>query len=66
MVVNQTFEGGAHGLVVEKAKPKKLSTFEGGPWHQDHAKMNVRIFGDAMVMKRWNDQKVVYYVRAKT
>jgi len=31
MVVNQTFEGGAHGLVVEKAKPKKLSTFEGGP-----------------------------------
>jgi hypothetical protein len=40
----------AHGLVVEKAKLKRLSTFKGGPQHQNHIKMNVRILGDAMVM----------------
>jgi hypothetical protein len=27
--------------------------------------MNVRTLGDAMAMQRWNDQKVVSYVRAK-
>jgi hypothetical protein len=51
-----------HGLVVEKAKP---ATSARGPQHQDHAKMNVRILGNAMVVQRHNDQKVVSYARAK-
>jgi len=54
-----------HGLVVEKAKLRKFSTFRGGLWHQDHAKMNVRILGNAMAMQRWNDQKVVNCTCAK-
>jgi len=54
-----------HGLVVEKAKLGRLSTFERGPRHQDHVKMNARILGDAMAMQRWNDQKVVSCIRAK-
>jgi hypothetical protein len=54
-----------HGLVAEKAKPGKPSTFAGGPQHQDHAKMNVRILGNAMTMQRQNDQKVASHVRAK-
>jgi len=54
-----------HGLVAEKAKPGKPSTFAGGPRHQDHAKMNVRILGNAMAVQRWNDQKVATHVRAK-
>jgi hypothetical protein len=39
-----------HGLVVEKAKLGRFSTFEGGLQHLDHAKMNVHILGDAMAM----------------
>jgi hypothetical protein len=39
-----------HGLVVEKAKPRKPSTFERGLRHQDHVKMNVHILGNAMAM----------------
>jgi hypothetical protein len=52
--------------MVKKAKHVRPSTFEGGPQHQDHAKMNVRILGNAMAMQRRNDQKVVNYARAKT
>jgi hypothetical protein len=55
-----------HGLAVEKAKPRKASTYEGSPRHQDHAKMNVYILGDAMAVQRWNDQKIVNLARAKT
>jgi len=44
-----------HGLVVEKSKPGRPSTSAGGPWHQDHAKMNVCILGNAMAMQRRND-----------
>ncbi len=55
-----------HGLVVEKAKPMRHSTSERGLQHQDHVKMNTRIFGNAMVMQKWNDQKVASCVRAKT
>jgi hypothetical protein len=39
-----------HGLVIEKAKLERFSTFERGPWHQNHVKMNIRILGDAMAM----------------
>jgi hypothetical protein len=39
-----------HGFMVEKAKPRRLATFKGGPQHQNHAKMNNHILGDAMVM----------------
>jgi hypothetical protein len=49
MVVDQAFDG-RDGLVAKKAKPGKLSTFERGPRHQDHAKMNARILGNAMVV----------------
>jgi len=55
-----------HGLVVEKAKPRKVSISIEGLQHQDHAKMNVRILGNVMVVKRKNDQKVASRVRAKT
>ncbi len=55
-----------HGLVVEKAKPRRPSTFTRGLRHQDHAKMNARILGDVMVLQRRNDQKVVNRARAKT
>ncbi len=54
-----------HGLVAEKAKLKRPLTSEGSPQHQDHAKMNVHILGDAMAMQRQNDQKVFNYARAK-
>jgi len=54
-----------HGLVAEKAKPGRPSTSVGGPRHQDHAKMNVRILGNAMAMQRQNDQKVANRARAK-
>jgi hypothetical protein len=56
----------AHGLVVEKAKPERLSTSTRGPQHQDHVKMNARILGNAEVMQRQNDQKVASRARAKT
>jgi len=55
-----------HGLMVKKAKPRKLSTYEGSHQHQNHAKMNTRILGNAMVMEKQNDQKVVNYTYAKT
>jgi len=48
-----------HGLVVEIAKLRKPSTFERGLRHQDHVKLNVCILGNAIVVQRWNDQKVV-------
>jgi hypothetical protein len=51
--------------VVEKAKPRRPSTSAGGLRHQDHAKLNARILGNAMAMQRRNDQKVVSRVRAK-
>ncbi len=54
-----------HGLVVEKAKPGKPSISKRGLQHQDHAKMNVRILGDTMVVQRWNNQKVVSHAPAK-
>jgi hypothetical protein len=54
-----------HSLVAEKSKPRRLSTFEGGPRHQDHAKMNAYILGNAMVVQRRNDQKVANRARGK-
>jgi len=55
----------AHGLVAEKSKPGRPSTAAGGPRHQDHAKMNARILGNAMAIQRRNDQKVASRARAK-
>jgi hypothetical protein len=54
-----------HGLVAEKAKPGRPSTAARSPQHQDHAKMNARILGNAMAMQRQNDQKVVSRACAK-
>ncbi len=54
-----------HGLVVEKFKPGRPLTIAGGLQHQDHAKMNACILGNAMAVQRRNDQKVVSYARAK-
>jgi len=54
-----------HGLVAEKAKPGRPSIVVGGPRHQDHAKMNAHILGNAMVVQRRNDQKVASRTRAK-
>jgi hypothetical protein len=54
-----------HGLVAEKSKPGRPSTTTGGPRHHDHAKMNVRILGNAMVVQRRNDQKVASRACAK-
>jgi hypothetical protein len=54
-----------HGLVAEKSKPERPSTSAKGPRHQDHAKMNARILGNAMVVQRRNDQKVANRARAK-
>jgi hypothetical protein len=48
-----------HGLVAKRAKPRRPLTFEGGPQHQDHVKMNVCISRNAMVVQGRNDQKVV-------
>ncbi len=53
-------------MVAEKAKPRRPSTTAGGPRHQDHAKMNARILGNAMAVQRRNDQKVVSRAHAKT
>jgi hypothetical protein len=55
-----------HGLVVENAKLGRLSTYEGGPQHQNYAKMNVWILKDTMAVQRQNDQKVVNRIRDKT
>ncbi len=54
-----------HGLMAEKSKPGRPSTVAGGPRHQDHAKINARILGNAMVVHRRNDQKIVSRARAK-
>jgi hypothetical protein len=54
-----------HGLVAKKAKPGRPSTTVGGPRHQDHAKMNVHILGNAIVVQKQNDQKVASRARAK-
>jgi len=51
--------------VGEKSKPRRPSTFVGGPRHQDHAKMNARILGNAMAVQRRNDQKVASCAHAK-
>jgi hypothetical protein len=51
--------------VVEKAKPGRPSTSVGGPRHQDHAKMNAHILGNAMAVQRRNDQKVASCACAK-
>jgi len=48
-----------HGLLADKSKPRRPSTFERGHRHQDHAKINVHILGNAIAMEKWNDQKVV-------
>ncbi len=61
MVIDQTFKGSAW---LGGRKGQTL-TFERSPQHQDHAKMNVHILGDAMAMQRQNDQKVFNYARAK-
>ncbi len=52
-------------MVAEKSKHGRPSTSAGGPRHQDHAKMNDRILGNAMAVQRQNDQKVASHVRAK-
>ncbi len=49
----------------EKAKSWRPSTFARGPRHQNHAKMNVRILGNAQAVQRRNDQKVVSCACAK-
>jgi len=54
-----------HGLVAEKAKPGRPSTYAGSPRHQNHGKMNARILGNAQVVQRWNDQKVTSRACAK-
>jgi hypothetical protein len=41
-----------HNLVAKKSKPGRPLTFVGGPQHQDHAKMNARILGNAMAVQR--------------
>jgi hypothetical protein len=51
--------------VAKKSKPRRPSIAIGGPWHQDHAKMNARILGNAMAVQRRNDQKVTSRARAK-
>jgi hypothetical protein len=55
-----------HGLVAEKAKLGRPSTSKRNLRHQDHAKMNARILGDAMAMQRRDDQKVVSHTFVKT
>jgi len=54
-----------HGLVIEKVKHGKPSTFKRSPRHQNHAKMNAHILGNAMVVQKQNDQKVVNHVIVK-
>ncbi len=52
-------------MVAKKSKPGRPSTSAGDPRHQDHAKMNARILGNAMAVQRRNDQKVASRARAK-
>jgi hypothetical protein len=49
----------------KKAKPGRPSSFARDPRHQDHAKLNARILGNAQALQRQNDQKVVSCARAK-
>jgi hypothetical protein len=65
MVVDQTFQGGAW-LGGRKAKPGRPSTYVGSLRHQDHAKMNAHILGNAQAMQRQNYQKVASHTHAKT
>jgi len=51
--------------VLEKAKLNKHLTSKRSLQHQDHAKMNIRILGNAMAVQRRNDQKIVSLVCAK-
>ncbi len=51
--------------MAEKAKLGRPSTSTEGFRHQDHAKTNAHILRNAMVVQRWNDQKVVSHARAK-
>ncbi len=51
--------------MAEKSKPRRPSTAARGPRHQDHAKMNTRILGNAMAVQRRNDQKVASHAHAK-
>jgi hypothetical protein len=54
-----------HGLVTKKAKPKRPSTSERNPQHQNHVKMNVCILGDVMAVQRQNDQKIANLLMSK-
>jgi hypothetical protein len=54
-----------HGLVTEKVELERPLTSKGGPWHHDHAQMNIRILKNAMAMQRRNDQKVANCAHAK-
>jgi hypothetical protein len=54
-----------HGLVAEKSKPGRPSSVARSPRHQDHAKKNAHILGNAMVVQKRNDKKVASRVRAK-
>ncbi len=51
--------------MAKKAKPRRLSTSEGGPQHQDHVKMNICILEDVIIMQRRKDQKIDSCARAK-
>ncbi len=51
--------------MAKKAKHGRHLTFERGPRHQYHVKMNTCILGNAMVVQRWNDQKGVNCACAK-
>ncbi len=51
--------------MIEKVKHGKPSTFKRSPRHQNHAKMNAHILGNAMVVQKQNDQKVVNHVIVK-
>jgi hypothetical protein len=55
-----------HGLELEKAKLKRPLTSKRSFRHQDHAKMNIRILGNAMAVQRRNCQKIISLVHAKT
>ncbi len=54
-----------HGLVAKKSKLGRPSTATGGLRHQNHAKMNACILGNAMAVQRRNDQKVASRAHAK-
>jgi hypothetical protein len=49
MVVDETLKE-VHGLIVEKAIPRRPSTYERSPQHHNHAKMNAYILRSAMVV----------------